>query len=143
MSYKRSQVDGETLPPVVLFDGVCKLCNRSVNFILRIDRKGRLKFASLQSNYGRTILTTHGRHTDPMDTMMLLEGNRLSTKSTALIRMAHYMGGVWPLAKLTLIIPRFMRDALYDVLARNRYSYYGKYDTCPLPDPEFEDRFYK
>ena len=143
MSYKHSQSDDETLPPVVLYDGMCKLCNRSLKFILGIDRQGRLKFASLQSNYGRTILTTHGRHTDPMDTLMLLEGSRLSTKSTALIRIAKYLGGVWPLAIVAFIIPRFMRDAAYDVLARNRYSIYGKHDTCPLPDSEFEDRFYK
>lgn len=73
---------------------------------------------------------------------MFLEGGRLSTKSTALIRMARCMGGVWPLMQVMLIIPRVMRDALYDLIATNRYRLFGKYDTCRLPDPEFKDRFY-
>ena len=138
-----AQKDDATTPPVVLFDGVCKLCNRSVNTILRMDRKGRLKFASLQSDYGRTVLTAHGRQSDPMDTMMLLEGGRLTIKSTALIRMTRYLGGVWPLAMVALIIPRFIRDVLYDLVAKNRYRTFGKYDTCRLPDPKYTDRFYR
>lgn len=143
MFHDHLQKNNATTPPVVLFDGVCKLCNRSVNTLLRMDRKGRLKFASLQSDYGRTVLTAHGRQSDAMDTMMLLEGGRLTTKSTALIRMARYLGGVWPLVMAALIVPRFIRDALYDLVAKNRYRTFGKYDTCRLPDPEYTDRFYK
>ncbi len=129
-------------PPVVLFDGVCKLCNRSVNFILRIDPTGRMKMASLQSDYGRRVLERHGMKSGPLDSMMLLEGERLTTKSTAVIRISKYLGGAWPLCMIMLIIPRFIRDFLYDVVAKNRYRWFGKFDTCPLPDPEFEDRFY-
>ena len=143
MSYQQPQTDDVTLSPVILYDGVCKLCNRSVNIILRIDRQGRLKLAALQSDYGRRVLAEHGMKFDPLDTMMLLEGGRLAVKSTAIIRISKYLGGVWPLAMILLIIPRVIRDALYDIIAKNRYRWFGKYDTCPLPDPEFEDRIYK
>jgi predicted DCC family thiol-disulfide oxidoreductase YuxK len=139
--YSKPQ-DDKTPPPVVLFDGVCKLCNGSVNFILRRDIKARLKLAPLQSKYGRTVLEQHDRHTDPMDSMMLLEGERLTVKSTAVIRISKYLDGAWPLCMIALVIPRFIRDFIYDIIAKNRYRWFGKNDTCRLPDPEFEDRFY-
>ena len=136
------QKDDATSPPVVLFDGVCRLCNRSVNYILRIDRTGRLKMASLQSEYGRRVLEGHGLKSDPLDSMMLLEGTRLTTKSTAVIRISKYLGGAWPMCMMALIIPRLIRDFLYDIIAKNRYRWFGKYDNCPLPDAKYEDRFY-
>lgn len=142
MADSNPRKDNAPAPPVILFDGVCKLCNRSVNFILRIDRTGRLKMASLQSDYGRRVLEDHGLKSGPLDSMMLLEGTRLTTKSTAVIRISKYLGRAWPLCMGALIIPRFIRDILYDVIAKNRYRWFGQYDTCPLPDPEFEDRFY-
>lgn len=80
---------------------------------------------------------------DPLDTLMLLEGGRLTTKSTAIIRIAKYLGGAGSLATVAFIVPRFIRDTLYDLVAKNRYRWFGKYDTCPLPDSEFEDRFYR
>lgn len=98
--------------------------------------------ASLQSDYGRRVLEDHGLKSGPLDSMMLLEGTRLTMKSTAVIRISKYLGGAWPLCMGALIIPRFIRDILYDVIAKNRYRWFGQYDTCPLPDPEFEDRFY-
>lgn len=142
MSSHSFQKDEAFSPPVVLFDGVCKLCNGSVNFILRSDRKGRLKLAPLQSEYGRAILKKHGKYSDPLDSMMLLEGERLTVKSTAVICISKYLGGAWPLCMIFLTIPRFARDFIYDIVAKNRYRWFGKYDTCRLPDPEFEGRFY-
>ena len=142
MADSNPRKDNAPAPPVILFDGVCKFCNRSVNFILRIDRTGRLKMASLQSDYGRRVLEDHGLKSGPLDSMMLLEGTRLTMKSTAVIRISKYLGGAWPLCMMVLIVPRFIRDILYDVIAKNRYRWFGQYDTCPLPDPEFEDRFY-
>jgi len=130
-------------PPVVLFDGVCKLCNGSVNFLLRIDRKGLLKLAPLQSEYGMAILKKHGKHSDPLDSIMLLEGDRLTEKSTAIIRISKYLGGAWPLCMIALVVPCFLRDFIYNILAKNRYLWFGKYDTCRLPDPKHEDRFYR
>ena len=142
MSESSIQENDTTFPPVVLFDGVCKLCNGSVNFIVERDPKGRLKLASLQSNYGRAVLKEHGKNPDAMDSMMLLEGQRLTVKSTAVIRILKYLGGAWPLCMIALIVPRFIRDFIYDIIAKNRYKWFGKYDTCRLPDPELEDRFY-
>ena len=142
MSSHSFQKDEAFSPPVILFDGVCKLCNGSVNFILRIDRKGQLKLAPLQSDYGRRVLEDHGLKSGPLDSIMLLEGERLTVKSTAVIRISKYFGGAWPLCMIALVIPRFIRDFMYDIIAKNRYRWFGKYDTCRLPDREFEDRFY-
>jgi predicted DCC family thiol-disulfide oxidoreductase YuxK len=142
MSSNPIQKEEATTHPVVLFDGVCKLCNGSVNFILRRDRKGRLKLAPLQSDYGRAVLKEHGRNPDVLDSMMLLEGDRLTVQSTAVIRITKYLGGAWPLCMVALIIPCFIRDFLYDAIAKNRTRWFGKYDTCRIPDPKFEDRFY-
>lgn len=143
MSSHSFQKDEAFSPPVVLFDGVCKLCNGSVNFILRRDSKGRLKLAPLQSGYGQAVLKEHGKHSDTMGSMMLLEGDRLTAKSTAIIRISKYLGGAWPLCMIALVIPPFIRDFIYDIIAKNRTRWFGKYDTCRLPDPEFEDRFYR
>ena len=129
--------------PVVLFDGECKLCNGSVNFILRRDSKGRLKLAPLQSDYGRAVLKEYGKNPDELDSMMLLEGERLTVKSTAVIRISKYLGGAWPLCMIALVIPPFIRDFIYDIIAKNRTRWFGKHDTCPPPNADYEDRFYK
>jgi predicted DCC family thiol-disulfide oxidoreductase YuxK len=142
MSQNNLQKDDTLFAPVVLFDGVCKLCNGSVNFILRRDRKGRLKLAPLQSDYGRQVIASHAMQSDSRDSILLQEGARLSEKSTAIIRISKYLDGLWPLCMILLIIPRFIRDFVYDIVAKNRYHWFGKYDTCRLPNPEYEDRFY-
>lgn len=142
MSDDTTQRSDTTSHPVVIFDGVCKLCNGSVNFILRRDSKARLKLAPLQSGYARAVLKKNGKNPDALNSMMLLEGERLTVKSTAVIRISKYLGGAWPLCMIVLIIPPFIRDFIYDIIAKNRYHWFGKYDTCRLPDPELEDRFY-
>jgi len=128
--------------PVVLFDGVCKLCNGSVNFLIRHDRQAQLKFAPLQSDFGRSVIDKHGKDSNALDSIMLLEGDRLSGKSTAIIRSSKYLGGFWPLCITALIIPPFIRDFIYNVVAKNRYRWFGKYDSYRPPDPGLEDRFY-
>jgi predicted DCC family thiol-disulfide oxidoreductase YuxK len=143
MSGNNIQKDDTTSHPVVLFDGVCKLCNGSVNFILRRDREGQLKLAPLQSDYGRQVIASQGKNSDAMGSILLLEGTRLSEKSTAIIRITKYLDGAWPLCMVFLIIPQFIRDFIYDIIANNRYRWFGKYGTCRLPNAEFEDRFYQ
>lgn len=143
MSESNIQKDDTPSHPVVLFDGVCKLCNASVNFILQRDRKGKIKFTPLQSDYGQALLDEYGKESEMPDSIIFLEGDRLTAKSTAALRITKYLDGLWPLCTIFLIIPRFIRDFFYDVIAKNRYRWFGKNDTCRLPNPEFEDRFYQ
>ena len=140
MNYNSGHKTDSDQAPVVLYDGECRLCNNSVNFIARRDRNGRLKMVSLQSEYGRGILASHQIQTDPLGSMWLLEGARLTAKSTAMIRTSKYMDGAWPLCMVFLLVPRIFRDFIYDVVAHNRYRWFGKHDTCRLPDSEHEDQ---
>lgn len=127
--------------PVVLFDGVCNFCNRSVNFILDRDVHRHFRFAALQSDAGQAVLRHFGLRTDDFDTAVLVEHGRAYTKSSAALRIARGLGGWWSLLALLLAIPPFLRDAAYDLLARNRYRWFGKADSCRMPTPEIRDRF--
>lgn len=142
MALNETQKRHPASPPVVLFDGVCKLCNASVNLILQRDRKGKIKFAPLQSDYGQARLKEFGKGSEILDSIIFLEGDRLTAKSTAALRITKYLDGLWPLCTIFLIIPRFIRDFFYDVIAKNRYRWFGKCDTCRLPGPGYEDRFF-
>ncbi len=127
--------------PVFLFDGVCKFCNAGVNFILDHDRRRRFRFAALQSDAGQAMLRRFGLRTDDLDTAVLVENGRAYTKSSAALRIARNLGGAWSLLALLFAVPPFMRDAAYDLLARNRYRWFGKADQCRVPTPEVRDRF--
>jgi predicted DCC family thiol-disulfide oxidoreductase YuxK len=127
--------------PIVLFDGVCNFCNRSVNFILDRDAHRRFRFAALQSDAGQAVLRQFGLRTDDFDTAVLVERGRAYTKSSAALRIARNLGGWWSLLALLFAIPPFLRDAVYDVLARNRYRWFGKTDSCRVPTPEVRERF--
>jgi predicted DCC family thiol-disulfide oxidoreductase YuxK len=131
------RVDG----PIVLFDGVCNFCNRSVNFILDHDTRRRFRFAALQSDAGQAVLRRFALRTDDFDTAVLVERGRAYTKSAAALRIARNLGGWWSLLALLFAIPPFLRDAAYDVLARNRYRWFGKADSCRVPTPEVWERF--
>jgi predicted DCC family thiol-disulfide oxidoreductase YuxK len=127
--------------PIVLFDGVCKFCNAGVNFILDHDTRRRFRFAALQSQAGQILLQRFGLRTDDFDTAVLIEQGRPYIKSSAALRIARKLGGCWPLLAIALAIPPFLRDAAYDVLAANRYRWFGKSDSCRVPTPEIRDRF--
>ena len=127
--------------PIVLFDGVCKFCNASVNFLIERDRAGRIQFAPLQSGLGRSLLTRFGLARDRIDSIVLVEGKRCSTGSTAALRLTRYMDGVWPLVGVFLFVPAFLRDFCYAILARNRYRWFGRLDACRVPTPEIRQRF--
>src|SRR4051794_22953640 len=102
--------------PIVLFDGVCKFCNASVNFILDHDPAGRVRFAALQSPTGQALLRRFSLKTDDFDTLVLVEGERASTRSTAALRVASYLGAPWRFGAALLLMPSFLRDPLYDAL---------------------------
>src|ERR1017187_4059456 len=125
------------MKPVVLFDGVCNLCNGAVRFILARDPAARFRFASLQSDAARRLLGDSA----PSETIVLLEAGKTCTKSTAALRIARGLRLPWPLLYAFIAVPRPLRDLVYDWVARHRYRWFGKRDTCMLPTPELRERF--
>jgi len=137
-------VTPESVPtdhPVVLFDGVCNLCNGVVSFLIPRDPKGRLRFASLQSPVGQALLERHGFPTEEFDSFVLVDGDRTYTKSSAAIRIAELIGWPYRIGALGRIVPKFLRDRVYDVVASNRYDWFGRKDQCMIPDEDVSDRF--
>lgn len=126
---------------VVLFDGVCNLCNGLVSFLIPRDSDGRLQFAALQSDAGQELLTRHGLPTEGFDSFVLVEGEQLYTKSDAAIRVAELLGWPYRAARVGRLIPSGLRDSLYDIVAANRYDWFGRKDQCMLPDEDVSDRF--
>lgn len=124
---------------MLLFDGVCTLCNGFVRFVIERDPAGRFQFAPLQSDAARRLL---GAAPQPLpDSLVLVEDGRLFTRSTAALRVARGLRFAWPLAYLLVAVPRPMRDWVYDVVARNRYRWFGRRDVCMVPTPELQSRF--
>lgn len=126
---------------VVLFDGVCNLCNGLVSFLISRDPGGRLQFAALQSDAGQELLTQHGLPTEGFDSFVLVEGEQLYTKSAAAIRVAELLGWPYRAARAGRLVPRGLRDSLYDIVAANRYDWFGRKDQCMIPDEDVSDRF--
>ncbi|TXK83566.1 thiol-disulfide oxidoreductase DCC family protein [Paenibacillus sp. N3.4] len=126
---------------IVLFDGVCNLCSGAVQFILKNDPTGRFRFASLQSEIGQLLLKQHHLPTGIISTIVLIEGGRSYTRSTAALRIARRLRGAWPLAYAAIVIPAPLRNLGYAYVARNRYRWFGKAEHCMLPKPEFKQRF--
>jgi predicted DCC family thiol-disulfide oxidoreductase YuxK len=131
-------------PPVkhlVLFDGVCNLCNAVVRFILRHDRRKVFSFAPLQSELGRRIFRAHGLDSDAAETFLVVSAGRVLQRSDAALEVARHLGGPWRLCGAFRIIPRGGRDWLYSLLARHRYRLFGRRETCMIPTPEVRPRF--
>jgi predicted DCC family thiol-disulfide oxidoreductase YuxK len=126
---------------VVLFDGVCNLCNGLVRFLIQRDRGARLRLASVQSEAGQAILAWCGLPLDNFDTMVFVEAGQAYPKSTAFLRVVRYLPQPWPWLSWGLLVPRPLRDWLYDRVARNRYRWFGRQESCMLPTPEIRSRF--
>lgn len=126
---------------IVLFDGVCNLCNRLVQFVLRHDRQERIAFASLQSPAGKKLLAQYQLSDVPKDTFVWIEGENSYIKSTAALRTVRALGGGWKLLYVLITIPRPVRDWVYQFIARRRYRWFGQTNQCILPKPEHEHRF--
>ena len=124
--------------PVILFDGVCNLCNASVMFIIKRDPEGKFRFSSLQSDYSRDLV---GSTSLSMDTILLFEGGVIYKESTAALRIAKQLRGGWKLLCGLIVLPKFLRDAVYRLIARNRYRWFGKRSECMVPTPELRARF--
>ncbi len=128
---------------IVLFDGVCNLCNGAVHFMIDHDPKERLRFASIQSDAGKELLLRHGipvPERDP-DSIVLIAGTRAYDGSGAALRIASKLGFPWSLLAVFLVVPWFVRDIVYYLIARNRYRWFGKSETCRVPTPELKRRF--
>lgn len=126
---------------VVLFDGVCNLCNRSVQFIIKRDHSSQFYFAALQSEYGRKQKRELGIPDSSMQSIILVRGNQYFQRSSAVLEIASMLGGVWSVLYVLKIIPRFLRDWIYNGIANNRYRWFGRQDQCMIPTPELKARF--
>jgi predicted DCC family thiol-disulfide oxidoreductase YuxK len=129
-------------PAIILFDGVCNLCNGFVQFVIRHDSAERFRFTSLQSEAGQKLLAQYGMSIDATpETVVLVSQGNVYTHSNAVLRILHGLGGPWQLFYAGMILPRALRDALYRFVARHRYQWFGQQDACMLPTPELAQRF--
>jgi predicted DCC family thiol-disulfide oxidoreductase YuxK len=132
--------------PILLFDGVCGLCDRLTQFLLKRDTHDRLLFASLQSEFAAAILNRHGKDTRDLDTVYVVKdfeqpNEILLSRSDAILYVLSQLGGVWSLSGAGKILPKWLRDRLYNLVARNRYKVFGKHETCMLPEPKHRRKF--
>ena len=126
---------------IVLFDGVCNLCNGLVLFIIKRDRARKFKFASLQSETGQQRLKEFNRAKNEFESFVLIQGDQYFLKSTGVLKMLKELGGFWKLFYVFILIPRPLRDFLYDTIAKSRYKIFGKRNACMIPTPELKERF--
>ena len=124
---------------IVFFDGVCNLCQGSVLYLMKHDKKGVLKFASLQGNYAKDFVNE--TEIQYMQSILFFDGKMLYKKSTAVLKLSSLLGRWHQLLLLGYILPRFVRDWLYNIVSKNRYRWFGKKDQCMLPSKGFENRF--
>ncbi|TXC91255.1 thiol-disulfide oxidoreductase DCC family protein [Metabacillus litoralis] len=127
--------------PILLFDGVCNLCNQTVQFIIRADKKELFKFTSLQSATGQSLLTKVQLPTSHFDSIVMIDNNQVYTKSTAALKVCKKLGGIWLFCYPLMLVPKPIRDAFYQMIAKNRYKWFGKSNHCMLPSPEIKKRF--
>ncbi|RDW19594.1 thiol-disulfide oxidoreductase [Oceanobacillus arenosus] len=125
---------------IILFDGVCNFCSSSVNFIIERDKRAIFKFGSLQSELGEMLKNKAGLPEDT-DSIILIENGKAYDKSTAALRISKELDGLWRLFYVFIIVPKPLRDIAYNILARNRYKWFGQMDQCMIPSREIRDRF--
>lgn len=140
---RRNQMIMITLEPrpVILFDGFCNLCSASIDFVIGRDPRGHFLLAPLQSEAGNNLLRRHGRSAGAPDTVILIERGRLYERSTAALRIARRLRGAWPILYAFILVPRFLRDPVYDWIARNRTRWFGRRETCRVATPDVAARF--
>lgn len=136
---------------IIFFDGICNFCNSSVNFIIKRDRKNYFKFASLQSEFAGKFLEScnlvpkfhlgNGIKEKKFDSIILLENNKLYIKSSAALHIAKHLNGSWKIFFIFIIVPPLIRNFFYDIIAKNRYKWFGKKDVCMIPDENVKEKF--
>jgi len=127
--------------PVILFDGVCNLCSNAVQFVIKHDSQQKFKFASLQSDVARSLLHDFAADTDSFNSVILVEGGKVYYRSTAALRIAKQLSLPYNLLYVFIIVPPFIRNIVYDYIAKNRYQCFGKKEACWVPTAELTDRF--
>jgi len=126
---------------ILLFDGVCNLCNSTVQFVIKRDKKAKIRFTSLQSEKGQVILKKFNLPTEDFNTAVYVRGDKCYLKSSAVLYILRDLGGFWQIFFVFIIFPKFLRDAIYAFTARNRYRWFGRQESCMLPTPELKARF--
>ena len=127
--------------PLVLFDGVCNFCNYWVNFAIKRDKKAKLRFTPIQGEIAKKILQEFNIHPDSLSSVILIDNGKAYTQSSASIRICKYLDGGWKVFYVLIIFPKFLRDFVYNIIARNRYKWYGKKEECMVPHDDIRKRF--
>ncbi len=126
---------------IIFFDGVCNLCNSTVQFVIEHDKKNLFKFASLQSPFGQKFLKGYNLPISHFNSFIYYRNGKVYTQSSAALYVARDLGGIWSLAFAFIIVPKFIRDAVYNLIAKNRYKWFGKKESCMIPTPDLKNKF--
>lgn len=126
---------------IVLFDGVCNLCNSAILFIIKRDKKDRFRFTSLDSHIGKVLLSRHNIDPSKIDSIVLISGDSAFAKADAALNIAKHLNHLWPILYVFKIVPSFISDKIYDFIARNRYKWFGKKESCMIPTPNLTSKF--
>jgi len=127
--------------PIILFDGVCNFCNAGINFIINQDRKKVFRFAALQSEAGQKLLQQYNLPKEDFDSFVLIDEDSAYQSSTAGLRLYNKLSWYWKWTQVFWIVPKFIRDGVYNIIAKNRYKWFGKKESCMVPNQEIKDRF--
>lgn len=127
--------------PVILFDGVCNLCSNVVQFVIKRDKKNLYQFASLQSSFGQSVLKKYNLSGQYLNTFILLQKDKVYTKSTGALIVAKNLSGFWPALYIFILIPPFIRNFVYDIISKYRYTWFGKNEICWIPSPKLKSKF--
>ncbi len=126
---------------IILFDGICNLCNQSVQFVIEHDSKNQFRFASLQSDFGQDFLKKNKLEATQFDSIVFIEDDQFYTKSSAALKIAKYLDGITSWLTIFMIVPKPLRDIVYSFIAKNRYRWFGKNESCWLPTKELKAKF--
>ena len=129
--------------PIILFDGVCNFCNSAVNFVIKRNAKTTILFAPMQSEAGQSLLKQYNLPVHDMQSFIFIDKGTVYKQSTAALKVCRYLRGLWPLCYGLIIVPKFIRDGIYNWIARNRYKWFGIRHQCMIPTPEVKARFLK
>ncbi|MFN7691459.1 MAG: thiol-disulfide oxidoreductase DCC family protein [Bacteroidota bacterium] len=126
---------------ILLFDGVCNLCNNTVLFVIKRDRKKQIRFGAIQSQEGKKLLQKFGIDQQYLGSLIFIDEGKVYLKSSGALRLSKYLSGLWPLLYALMVIPAFIRNPIYDFVAANRYKWFGKKEVCMIPTPELKSLF--